>query len=138
MKKTDQHIIIFLAFISLLSIGGCKKAYLDAEQLSSYAPENLNSLVAMKAALNGLGLATRREFFGDSAPLLTESIFSDVAVDGTTDKNTPAQDLISRIMPDANLNSDDFNKIGWYWDNEFIAVRQANTIISNIDKPTFS
>lgn len=138
MKKTDQHIIIFLAFISLLSIGGCKKAYLDAEQLSSYAPENLNSLVAMKAALNGLGLATRREFFGDSAPLLTESIFSDVAVDGTTDKNTPAQDLISRIMPDANLNSDDFNKIGWYWDNEFVAVRQANTIISNIDKPTFS
>ncbi|RZM18124.1 MAG: RagB/SusD family nutrient uptake outer membrane protein, partial [Pedobacter sp.] len=110
---------------------------MDSEQLSAYAPENLNNLTAMKAALNGLGLATRREFFGDSAPLLTESLFSDVAVDGTTDKNTPAQDLISRITPDANLNSDDFNKIGWYWDNEFVAVRQANTIISNIDKPTY-
>jgi len=127
-----------LAFATLLSAAGCKKSYLDAEQLSSYAPENLNSLVAMKAALNGLGLATRREFFGDSAPLLTESIFSDVAVEGTTDKNTPAQDLISRITPDANLNSDDYNKIGWYWDNEFVAVRQANTIISNIDKPTYA
>ncbi|MGA9647950.1 RagB/SusD family nutrient uptake outer membrane protein [Pedobacter sp.] len=137
MKKTNQNIVLLIAFVSLLGMAGCKKAYLDSEQLSAYAPENLNNLTAMKAALNGLGLATRREFFGDSAPLLTESLFSDVAVDGTTDKNTPAQDLISRITPDANLNSDDFNKIGWYWDNEFVAVRQANTIISNIDKPTY-
>ncbi|WP_426329556.1 RagB/SusD family nutrient uptake outer membrane protein [Pedobacter sp. R-06] len=138
MKKLNQNIFILLAFAALLNFSGCKKAFLDSEQLSAYAPENLNNLTAMKAALNGLGLATRREFFGDSAPLLTESIFSDVAVDGTTDKNTPAQDLISRITPDANLNSDDFNKIGWYWDNEFVAVRQANTIISNIDKPTYA
>jgi len=137
MKKTNQNIVVLIAFVSLLGMAGCKKTYLDSEQLSAYAPENLNNLTAMKAALNGLGLATRREFFGDSAPLLTESLFSDVAVDGTTDKNTPAQDLISRITPDANLNSDDFNKIGWYWDNEFVAVRQANTIISNIDKPTY-
>ena len=137
MKKTNQNIVVLIAFVSLLGMVGCKKTYLDSEQLSAYAPENLNNLTAMKAALNGLGLATRREFFGDSAPLLTESLFSDVAVDGTTDKNTPAQDLISRITPDANLNSDDFNKIGWYWDNEFVAVRQANTIISNIDKPTY-
>jgi len=138
MKKLNQNIFVFLGFIGLITAAGCKKTYLDSQQLSAYAPENLNSLVAMKAALNGLGLATRREFFGDSAPMLTESIFSDVAVEGTTDKNTPAQDLISRITPDANLNSDDFNKIGWYWDNEFVAVRQANTIISNIDKPTYS
>lgn len=92
----------------------------------------------MKAALNGLGASARKEFFGDSAPMLTESIFSDVAVEGTTDKNTPAQDLISRITPDANLNSDDYNKIGWYWENEFIAVRQANTIITNINLPTYA
>jgi len=137
MKIINQNIFALLAFLSLVGLAGCKKTYLDSEQLSSYAPENLNNLVAMKAALNGLGFATRREFFGDSAPMLTESIFSDVAVEGTTDKNTPAQDLVSRITPDANLNSDDFNKIGWYWDNEFVAVRQANTIISNIDKPTY-
>ena len=138
MKRKNQNIIVLSAFALMLGCAGCKKAYLDSDQLSAYSPENLNSVTAMKAALNGLGLATRREFFGDSAPLLTESIFSDVAVDGTTDKNTPAQDLISRITPDANLNSDDFTKIGWYWDNEFIAVRQANTIISNIDKPSYA
>lgn len=138
MKQLNQNILLLLAFLSLVTAAGCKKSYLDSEQLSSYEPENLSNIVAMKAALNGLGLATRREFFGDSAPMLTESIFSDVAVEGTTDKNTPAQDLISRITPDANLNSDDFNKIGWYWDNEFVAVRQANTIISNIERPTYA
>lgn len=138
MKTSKQNIIILLSIALMLGCAACKKSYLDSEQLSAYAPENLNNITAMKAALNGLGLACRREFFGDSAPMLTESIFSDVAVEGTTDKNTPAQDLISRITPDANLNSDDFNKIGWYWENEFVAVRQANTIISNIDKPSYS
>jgi hypothetical protein len=136
MKKINYYILVLLAF--LVPLSACKKTFLDSEQLSAYAPENLNSVTAMKAALNGLGAATRREFFGDSAPMLTESIFSDVAVEGTTDKNTPAQDLISRITPDANLNSDDYNKIGWYWDNEFVAVRQANTIITNINLPSYA
>ncbi|MET1055171.1 MAG: RagB/SusD family nutrient uptake outer membrane protein [Pedobacter sp.] len=136
MKKINSYIVVLMAF--LVPLSGCKKTFLDSEQLSSYAPENLNSVNAMKAALNGLGASARREFFGDSAPMLTESIFSDVAVEGTTDKNTPAQDLISRITPDANLNSDDYNKIGWYWDNEFIAVRQANTIITNINLPNYA
>lgn len=135
MKKINPFIFL-IAF--LIPLTGCKKTFLDSEQLSSYAPENLNSVTAMKAALNGLGASARKEFFGDSAPMLTESIFSDVAVEGTTDKNTPAQDLISRITPDANLNSDDYNKIGWYWENEFIAVRQANTIITNINLPTYA
>jgi hypothetical protein len=138
MKKSNYPIYLLAAFMFLISAAGCKKAFLDSEQLSTYSPENLNSVTAMQAALNGLGSATRREFFGDSAPMLTESIFTDVAVEGTTDKNTPAQDLISRITPDANLNSDDYNKIGWYWDNEFVAVRQANTVISNIDLPTYT
>jgi hypothetical protein len=138
MNTLHKKIIIVFSAGLLISAVACKKSFLDSNQLSSYAPENLNNLAAMKAALNGVGAIVRREYFGDSAPLLTESIFSDVAVEGTTDKSTPAQDLISRITPDANLNSDDFNKIGWYWDNQYIAVRQANTIISNIDRPTFA
>lgn len=92
----------------------------------------------MKSALNGIALMVRREYFGDSAPMLTESIFSEVAVEGTTDKSTPAQDLVSRITPDANLNSDDFNKIGWYWTNYYVGVRQSNTVISNIDVPKYA
>lgn len=135
MKKINKKAIILLLSSFLLIDSGCKKSYLDSELLSSFSPDNLNTVDAMKVALNGIGLQTRREYFGDSAPMLTESIFSEVAVEGTTDKSTPAQDLVTRITPDANLNSDDFNKIGWYWDNEFLGVRYANTIISNIDLP---
>ncbi|RZK54815.1 MAG: RagB/SusD family nutrient uptake outer membrane protein, partial [Pedobacter sp.] len=91
----------------------------------------------MKAALAGLGLNARQEFFGDMAPIVTESIFSDVAVDGTTDKSTQAQDMDTRVTPDAELNNPDFNRIGFYWIEGFKGVRYANTIINNINKVTF-
>ena len=139
MNKLNHKIAILIASAALITSGGCKKSFLDSDQLSQYSPEaSLNSVAALKGALNGLGANVRQEYFGDSAPMLTESIFSDVAVEGTTDKSTPAQDLISRITPDANLNSDDFNKIGWYWEQEFRGVRLANTIITNIDRPTYA
>ncbi|WP_316838640.1 RagB/SusD family nutrient uptake outer membrane protein [Pedobacter gandavensis] len=138
MKKINKAIFLLCTAALLVADTGCKKSYLDANQLSSYSPENLDNPNAMRAALNGVALILRREYFGDSAPMLTESLFSDVAVDGTTDKSTPAQDLVTRITPDANLNNDDFNKVGWYWDNSFTAIRQANTIISRIDVPKYA
>lgn len=139
MKTTHTKIVLFVTSVLLLTAGGCKKSFLDSEQLSQYSPEtSLNNVAALRGALNALGANVRQEYFGDSAPMLTESIFSDVAVEGTTDKSTPAQDLIARITPDANLNSADFNKIGWYWEEEFKGVRYANTVISNIDRPTYS
>jgi hypothetical protein len=138
MNTFNKKIILF-ASLTLIGSVGCKKSFLDSDQLSQYSPEtSLSSVAALKAALNGLGANVRQEYFGDSAPMLTESIFSDVAVEGTTDKSTPAQDLVSRITPDANLNSDDFNKIGWYWEQEFRGVRLANTVITNIERPTYT
>ncbi|MDR2275187.1 MAG: RagB/SusD family nutrient uptake outer membrane protein, partial [Sphingobacterium sp.] len=138
MKKINIKVAAVFASLALLAANGCKKSFLDSNQLSQYSPNDLNNVDALVGVLNALGRATRGEFFGDSAPLLTESLFSDIAVDGTTDKATPAQNLVSLITPDANLNSDDFNKIGWYWTNFFSAIRSANTLISAIDRPTYS
>lgn len=138
MKKIHKKITAVCLASFLLAGLGCKKTYLDSDLLSSFSPSSLNTADAMKSALNGIALMVRREYFGDSAPMLTESIFSEVAVEGTTDKSTPAQDLVSRITPDANLNSDDFNKIGWYWTNYYVGVRQSNTVISNIDVPKYA
>ncbi|ALL06738.1 starch-binding protein [Pedobacter sp. PACM 27299] len=138
MKKINKTLFLLCTAALLMADTACKKSYLDSDQLSSYSPNNLDNPNAMKAALNGVALILRKEYFGDSAPMLTESLFSDVAVDGTTDKSTPAQDLVSRITPDANLNSDDFNKVGWYWENSFTAIRQANTIITRIDVPKYA
>lgn len=138
MKKINKTLFLLCTAALLIADTACKKSYLDSDQLSSYSPNNLDNPNAMKAALNGVALILRKEYFGDSAPMLTESLFSDVAVDGTTDKSTPAQDLVSRITPDANLNNDDFNKVGWYWENSFTAIRQANTIITRIDVPKYA
>src|SRR6202000_102448 len=121
--------------VGVLLIGdGCKRTFLTPTALSSFTPAvSLTNPTAMAAGLEHTNTIARGEFFSDSAPMLTESIFSDVAVEGTTDKTTPAQDLNVRITPTANLNNDDYNKIGWYWQQWYQGVRYANTIISRID-----
>jgi len=138
MKNINKKITVSCLSALLLAGMGCKKSFLDTDMLSTYQPTSLNTPAAMRSALAGVSVVVRGEYFGDSAPMLTESIFSDVAVEGTTDKSTPAQDLVTRITPDANLNSDDYNKIGWYWTNEYRAIRQANTVITNIDIPKYA
>lgn len=138
MKNINKKIAISCLSVLFLADMGCKKSFLDTDMLSTYQPISLNTPGAMRSALAGVSLVVRGEYFGDSAPMLTESIFSDVAVEGTTDKSTPAQDLVTRITPDANLNSDDYNKIGWYWTNLYRGIRQANTVITNIDVPKYA
>jgi hypothetical protein len=41
----------------------------------------------------------RHEYFGDGAPILTEFILSDMAVEGTTDKAGPQMDLDVSLLP---------------------------------------
>jgi len=138
MNTTYKKIIPFVALAILLSANGCKKSKLDSELLSQLEPQTaLTSVAAMKAAIAGIGANVRREFTGDMAPIVTESIFSEVAVDGTTDKTTQAQDMDTRVTPDANLDNPDFNRIGFYWTEGFRGVRMANTIITYIDNVTY-
>lgn len=124
--------------ITLVITNGCKKDFLNPQALSKFTPDiSLTTPSAIQAALEQCNIIVRGEFFGDSAPMITESLFSDVAVDGTTDKTTPAQDLNVTITPTAQLNDNDYNKIGWYWQNWFKGVHYANTIISRIDNVTW-
>ncbi|MES2279609.1 MAG: RagB/SusD family nutrient uptake outer membrane protein [Bacteroidota bacterium] len=135
MKKINKSIIAVLTMAAVIITDGCtKRADLTPEAPSSFTPDvTLTSPAAFKAAIEYMNQNERIEFFGDSAPMLTESLFSDVAVEGTTDKTTPAQDLNVRITPSANLNSDDYNKIGRYWEIWWNGVHYANTVISRID-----
>jgi hypothetical protein len=139
MKSLHKNIFAITAAATMLVANSCKKSYLEPDYLSRFTPDaNLTSVPAMQAALANLNVNLRGEFFGDSAPMLTESIFSDVAVEGTTDKTTPAQDLNVRITPTANLNSDDFNKIGWYWSQWYAGIKDANVVITRIDNVKYS
>jgi hypothetical protein len=65
-------------------------------------------------------------------------LFTEIAVEGTTDKSGPAQDLNLLITPDGvTFNNDDRNKIGPYWDEAYRGIKYANTVISRIDNITY-
>jgi len=134
MKKINKTLIAALFVAAVVVAQGCtSKEELTPVAPSKFLPANLNTPTAFASALESLNLSVRVEFFGDSAPLLTESLFTDAAVEGTTDKTTPAQDLNVRITPSAQLDSDDYNKIGRYWYIWWSGVHDANVIISRID-----
>ncbi|SDG19966.1 RagB/SusD family nutrient uptake outer membrane protein [Mucilaginibacter sp. P19] len=136
MNKINKNIMAAaLTAVTIFITGGCtKRADLYPQAPSKFTPDvTYTSPAAFKAALATLNVSVRFEYFGDSAPLLTESIFTDAAVEGTTDKTTPAQDLNARITPTANLNSDDYNKIGRYWSAWYQGIHDCNVILSRLD-----
>ena len=129
---------IFAVGASLLFLGfsGCQEEWLEPRPLSFYSPENTyNEVSGLWGALVACERNLRHELTGDSPPILTEHIFSEVAVEGTTDKSGPAQDLNLMITPDAQLNHVDYNRIGWYWYEGFKGIKYANVVISRIDDP---
>lgn len=79
----------------------------------------------------------RHEYFGDGSPILTEIMQSEIAVEGTTDKAGPQMDMDIAFMPDANLNSTNTTRVGWYWYEGYKGIKYANTVISRIDEATF-
>jgi len=139
MKKLNKSIVAALTLAAVIISDGCtKRSDLVPQAPSKLTPNvTLTTPAAFKNALENLNLTLRIEYFGDSAPMLTESIFTDSGVEGTTDKTTPAQDLNARITPTAQLDNDDYNKIGRYWYMWWQGIHDANTIISRINNATW-
>ena len=117
----------------LLVSQSCQKDWLKPKPLSFYSPENtLQDEAGFNAALAAIAKNVRQEWYEDGAPIISENIFSDVAVEGTTDKFGPAVNMNLLITPDAQLNNTDFNRVGWYWERWYIVIRLANTITSRL------
>jgi hypothetical protein len=141
MKKTYNTIkqiwpALFVAGTVVLV--SCSESRLKPEPLSFYSPDNtFKDAAGIRATLVACERNMRIEWYGDSPPMVTESVFSDIAVEGTTDKSGPAQNLNLLITPDAQLNHGDYNKIGWYWIEGYKGIKYANTCITRIDDPTY-
>ncbi|MFN5479848.1 MAG: RagB/SusD family nutrient uptake outer membrane protein [Chitinophagaceae bacterium] len=136
MKYVNNKITKYLSCLVLVLLvsQSCQKDWLEPRPLSFFAPENtLIDEAGFNAALAAIARNVRDEWYGDGAPIISETIFSEIAVEGTTDKFGPAVNLNVLITPDANLNSVDFNRIGWYWERWYLIIRLANTITSRID-----
>ena len=130
---------ILLAAVPLLA-GSCNKDWLKPEPLSFYEPGlTYVDAPAMRAALVALARNLRFEYYGGNPAILTEMLFTEVAVEGTTDKSGPAQDLNTLITPDlVTYNNDDRNKIFVYWTEGYNGIKTANTIISRINNATYA
>ena len=126
-------------FTLLAGLSACSKDWLKPQPLSMYTPDNTYTTPeALQSALVQCERLLRFEFLGDGAPLLTQMIFSDVAVDGSTDKSSASIDIKSIVTPDAkvvNSTSDPHNKIYWYWDQSYKLLKYANTVLAYIDVP---
>jgi hypothetical protein len=141
--KTNNKAILRGALLGVGMLGfalsSCDEARLTPKPLSFFAPENtFNDPEGLRATLIACERNMRYEWYGDNPPILTESIFSDIAVEGTTDKSGPAQNMNLQITPDAQLNHTDFNRIGWYWLEGYKGIKYANVAISRIDQPTYA
>ena len=138
VNKLFRRIIGLLALLGIL-VTSCSEDFLDAEPQSFYTPDNaLNTAEGLNSVLSSALYNIRTEFYGDGAPMITENIFSEVSIEGTTDKAGPAQDLNLQILPDANLNSSNTNRIGWYWETFYENIKFANTVINRLDNAEFS
>jgi hypothetical protein len=142
MKSSFNHKLIFpLTIAALVTASSCKKNWLEPKPLSFFSPSNAyKDADGMRAALVSCARNARIEYYGDNPPILTEMLFSEVSVEGTTDKSGPAQDLNLVITPDnaAKFDDADHAKIGWYWREGYRAIKYANTVITRIDDAKYS
>jgi hypothetical protein len=135
---SKKQIVACIATV-LMGFTACTADWLAPEPLSFYSPElAFVDAESMNAALSACERNLRDEYYGDGMPLVTEYVFSDVAVEGVTDKAPPAQDLNLQIVPTAQLNNMDYNKIGWYWIEGYRRIKFANAVITRIDDITFT
>ncbi len=139
MKINIENIGIVLFLLISLFFTSCSDSFLAPEPLSFYAPENvLTDEKGLQAVLDNALEKFRDEYCTDQAPFLVNLKYSDVAVDGSTDKATPWQDLNSQMLPDGTNNHNAYTKIGWYWDESYSIIKDCNTVITRIDEAEFS
>ncbi len=120
MKNIYKRIGTVAVLGSLIATAAsCNKDYLKPKPLSFYEPSaTYIDAAGMRAALVSCARNLRNEYYGDGMPFLTESLFSEVTVDGITDKSGPAQDNNLQITPDnASSGNDnaDHARIWYYW-----------------------
>ena len=134
MKKYSI-VSIFTVIMVFLTIR-CSEDFLELKPLSIYAPENtFTNPAALNSALIACLRNARHEYYGDSPMFISEGIFSDIAVEGTTDKTGVHMDMPAQILPAENMDNTDRTKLGRYWTEGYKRIKYANTVVSRIDYP---
>ncbi|MDL2213686.1 RagB/SusD family nutrient uptake outer membrane protein [Bacteroides sp. OttesenSCG-928-J23] len=143
--------IIAMALMSLLSspllFNSCSESFLEPDPLSNYEPgATFTTESGLKAAL---AIADRhlRSYWtntsanSNSVVAGTEMMFSDMAVYGKTDANVGGVqfDVATGLTPTGGAGGpggNDGNYINHFWEETYIGIKYANTVLSYVDKVT--
>ncbi len=142
MKMTSRILKyrIISLFLTTIIIVGCSEEFLKPEPLSFITTEA--GLVDAKAMYSTLAYSTIRirNHYMDGTfapPMFTETLFSEVMVDGTSDKTFPSRDMNRLVIPDGVLTDASYNRIGHCWDYAYLGIKSASIVITNIDQPKY-
>lgn len=138
MKKFIYHF-----FIGLVTSGSmltsCSVDFLKPDPLSFYEPaktfsteEGLQSVLAT-ADRHLRTYWTYYEGRNLSFPISTQYMYSDLAVASKTDA-TIFCDIADVLTPTNRISNDEYNHLGYFWDETYTGIKSANTIISYVDK----
>lgn len=138
IRKKFKYGIITLFLMTLLV--SCSEDFLEPKPLSFITSERgLVDANAMYATLAYSTIRIRNHYMDGSfaPPMFTETLFSEVMVDGTSDKTFPARDMNRLIIPDGVLTDASYNRIGHCWQYAFLGIKSASIVISNIEQPDY-
>lgn len=124
------------------SLASCQEEFLKPEPLSFFEPGvtfSTESGLRSSMAANDRHLRNYYTWYQGSnicTPLNAMYLHSELAVACKTDNNDIWIDPAVRLTPSSGLNggNNETNQFGYWWDETYIGIRNANTIISYIDK----
>lgn len=141
MKKYRYKSFRNLLCILLISItAGCSDSFLEPKPLSFITTEaGLVDAKSMYSTLAASTILIRNHYMdGSFAPcMFTEYLFTEVMIDGTTDKTFPCRDFNRLVIPDGVLTDASYNRIGNCWSEAYAGIKSALNVITNIDNPTY-
>ncbi|MCW3785246.1 RagB/SusD family nutrient uptake outer membrane protein [Plebeiibacterium sediminum] len=145
MKNTFKHIYSisgkFLVSASLLlGLGSCNEEFLKPDPLSFYEPAvtfTTEAGLESTLAMCDRHIRTYWTYYQDrdrALPISTEYMFSEEAVAAMTDNSGVFADIASTLTPTNAISDNDQNGIAYFWNEHFLGIKHANTVISYVDK----
>ncbi len=140
MKTKTIKYFFSILFVLIINAGltSCEKEWLKPRPLSIFTPESaLTDSRGMYGLLSACEKTERGEYYGDGNAMHTELIFTEMCIQGQTNRMGAAQNMNLSITPTSELNHNRYNMIGWFWENFYVVIKYANVIINRIDNATF-
>jgi hypothetical protein len=125
---------------SVILLGGCSEDFLKPDPLSFYEPTaTFSTESGLKSALAICDRHLKLYWATDHNEMLTvgtEYIFSELMVASATDKRSMLCDVANMLTPTSETsyqNLDRTNSIWYLWEETYVGVKYANTIIQFVD-----